>query len=81
MEFAAGVANPVGVKLGPGASVDDVLALAARIDPDRTPGRLGFITQARRARSGRPRPIPARPAAAAAGRRRREFGPGRAGRP
>ncbi|MFF1508324.1 3-deoxy-7-phosphoheptulonate synthase [Streptomyces sp. NPDC058326] len=45
VEFAAGVANPVGVKLGPTAEPDDVLALAARIDPDRVPGRLSFITR------------------------------------
>ncbi|MEV4944015.1 3-deoxy-7-phosphoheptulonate synthase [Streptomyces zaomyceticus] len=45
VEFAATVANPVGVKLGPTADADDVLALAARIDPDRVPGRLSFITR------------------------------------
>lgn len=45
VEFAAGVGNPIGVKLGPEASVGDVLALIDRIDPQRTPGRLTFITR------------------------------------
>ncbi|OII68678.1 3-deoxy-7-phosphoheptulonate synthase class II [Streptomyces sp. CC77] len=43
--FAAGVANPVGVKLGPDATADDVLALVDRLDPERTPGRLTLITR------------------------------------
>jgi 3-deoxy-7-phosphoheptulonate synthase len=43
--FLAGVHNPVGLKLGPGASPDDVLALCERLDPDRRPGRLTLITR------------------------------------
>ncbi|MFD4349966.1 class II 3-deoxy-7-phosphoheptulonate synthase [Streptomyces coelicoflavus] len=43
--FAAGVSNPLGVKLGPDAAVGDVLALLDRLDPQRTPGRLTFITR------------------------------------
>jgi 3-deoxy-7-phosphoheptulonate synthase len=46
VEFAASIANPIGVKLGPGAVPDDVVALAERLDPHRTPGRLTFITRA-----------------------------------
>ncbi|WP_229882249.1 3-deoxy-7-phosphoheptulonate synthase class II [Streptomyces alanosinicus] len=45
VEFASRVRNPVGVKLGPGVSADEVLALADRIDPDREPGRLTFISR------------------------------------
>ena len=37
--------NPIGVKLGPNASVDDALRLIDRLDPDREPGRLTFITR------------------------------------
>ncbi len=43
--FLAGVANPLGCKLGPTASVDDVLAICAVLDPQRTPGRLMLITR------------------------------------
>jgi 3-deoxy-7-phosphoheptulonate synthase len=40
VEFLSGVENPVGVKLGPAASPQDVLTLCERLDPARTPGRL-----------------------------------------
>ncbi len=45
VDFAATVANPVGVKIGPTASPDEVLALADRLDPDHEPGRLTLITR------------------------------------
>jgi 3-deoxy-7-phosphoheptulonate synthase len=45
VEFARTIANPLGVKLGPTATPDDAVALAERLDPDRTPGRLTFITR------------------------------------
>ncbi|MCQ4044512.1 class II 3-deoxy-7-phosphoheptulonate synthase [Streptantibioticus rubrisoli] len=45
IEFAARVANPVGVKLGPDATADTALALIDRLDPNREPGRLMFITR------------------------------------
>jgi 3-deoxy-7-phosphoheptulonate synthase len=45
VEFASRIANPVGVKLGPTATAADVVALAERLDPDRRPGRLCFITR------------------------------------
>jgi 3-deoxy-7-phosphoheptulonate synthase len=44
-EFFAGVHNPLGVKLGPTATADDVLALCERLNPERTPGRLTFIAR------------------------------------
>ncbi|MER5431829.1 class II 3-deoxy-7-phosphoheptulonate synthase [Streptomyces sp. NPDC002588] len=45
VEFAAQVRNPIGVKLGPGVSADEALALIDRLDPAREPGRLTFITR------------------------------------
>ena len=43
--FLSGVHNPVGVKLGPTATVDEVVALTARLNPDGVPGRLTLITR------------------------------------
>ncbi|MEI7029444.1 3-deoxy-7-phosphoheptulonate synthase class II [Streptomyces pratensis] len=45
LDFVAGIRNPVAVKLGPGATADDALAIVDRLDPDRTPGRLTFISR------------------------------------
>ncbi|WP_374201849.1 3-deoxy-7-phosphoheptulonate synthase [Actinokineospora sp. PR83] len=41
----AGVANPVAAKVGPGVAVADLLALCARLDPHREPGRLTFVAR------------------------------------
>ena len=56
VEFFAGVHNPLGVKLGPTATPDDVLELCERLNPERAPGRLTFI-----ARMGRDRVAEALP--------------------
>ncbi len=45
VDFFAGVGNPIGCKLGPEASVDDVLGLCERLNPRRVPGRLTLITR------------------------------------
>ncbi|GAA1293590.1 3-deoxy-7-phosphoheptulonate synthase class II [Saccharothrix xinjiangensis] len=45
VEFASRIANPVAVKLGPTASVREVLELAERLNPWRVPGRLSFIAR------------------------------------
>jgi len=45
MDFLSRVRNPLGVKLGPNTSEDDVLALIEKLDPDREPGRLTLITR------------------------------------
>jgi 3-deoxy-7-phosphoheptulonate synthase len=45
LEFAARIRNPIGVKLGPATTADQALTLIDRLDPDRTPGRLTFITR------------------------------------
>src|SRR5690606_26762593 len=45
VEFLSKLRNPIGVKLGPTASVDDALRLIDKLDPEREPGRLTFITR------------------------------------
>jgi 3-deoxy-7-phosphoheptulonate synthase len=45
VEFASQVRNPVGVKLGPTTTPEDALALIEKLDPEREPGRLTFITR------------------------------------
>ena len=45
VDFASKIRNPIGVKLGPSSTVADVLALVDKLDPDREPGRLTFITR------------------------------------
>ena len=43
--FLSGVGNPIGCKIGPTATVDEVLALCDALDPDATPGRLTLISR------------------------------------
>jgi 3-deoxy-7-phosphoheptulonate synthase len=43
--FLAGVGNPVGCKVGPTATPDEVLEICHLLDPDRTPGRLTLISR------------------------------------
>ncbi len=43
--FARSIANPVGVKVGPGMTPSELLALTAALNPDRMPGRLTLITR------------------------------------
>ena len=43
--WAAGIRNPIGVKLGPSTAADTALELIDRLDPEREPGRLTFITR------------------------------------
>ena len=45
IDFASKVKNPIGVKLGPSSTVDDALRLIDKLDPNREPGRLTFITR------------------------------------
>ena len=45
MDFLSRVRNPLGVKLGPNTSVDDVLDLIEKLDPEREPGRLTLISR------------------------------------
>jgi 3-deoxy-7-phosphoheptulonate synthase len=45
VEFARRIANPVGVKIGAGATPAEVLTLAEALNPDRRPGRLTLISR------------------------------------
>jgi 3-deoxy-7-phosphoheptulonate synthase len=45
IEFVSGICNPVGVKIGPQATPEEVVALCDRLDPVHTPGRLTLITR------------------------------------
>ena len=45
VDFLSRVRNPIGVKLGPTTQVEDVVELIERLDPNREPGRLTFITR------------------------------------
>lgn len=45
VELLSKIQNPLGVKLGPTTTADDALALAEKLNPDNTPGRLTFITR------------------------------------
>ena len=45
VEFLRGVGNPVGCKIGPSATPDEVLGLCEALNPDRVPGRLTLITR------------------------------------
>jgi 3-deoxy-7-phosphoheptulonate synthase len=44
-EFLSGIHNPIGSKVGPDATVDEVLGLCEKLNPDRVPGRLTLITR------------------------------------
>ncbi|WP_179389049.1 class II 3-deoxy-7-phosphoheptulonate synthase [Psychromicrobium silvestre] len=45
VDFLSRVRNPIGVKLGPTTTGDDALRLIDKLDPNREPGRLTFITR------------------------------------
>jgi 3-deoxy-7-phosphoheptulonate synthase len=45
VEFLSGVHNPIGSKIGPAATGDEVVALCERLNPQRVPGRLTLITR------------------------------------
>lgn len=45
VDYFSRVRNPIGVKLGPSTSADDMERLIDKLDPDREPGRLTFITR------------------------------------
>ena len=43
VEFFRGIENPIGVKVGPSCTLDELLALTDVLNPDNEPGRLTFI--------------------------------------
>ncbi|MEO7420896.1 MAG: 3-deoxy-7-phosphoheptulonate synthase class II [Ornithinibacter sp.] len=45
IDFVSTVRNPVGIKVSASADTDDLLRIIDRVDPDREPGRLTFITR------------------------------------
>ena len=45
VDFLSRVRNPIGVKLGPTTDVDTMKKLIDKLDPEREPGRLTFITR------------------------------------
>jgi 3-deoxy-7-phosphoheptulonate synthase len=45
VDYFSKIRNPIGVKLGPATSPDDALKLIDKLDPEREPGRLTFITR------------------------------------
>ncbi len=45
VEFLRGVENPIGCKIGPTATADDVLGLCRTLNPGHEPGRLTLISR------------------------------------
>jgi len=45
VEFLRGVGNPLGCKVGPTATAQDVISLCQSLNPERVPGRLTLITR------------------------------------
>lgn len=45
VEFFRGIANPVGCKLGPTATPEEVVSLCEVLNPERRPGRLTLISR------------------------------------
>ncbi len=45
VNFAALIGNPVGIKIGPTITPEEAVAYAAKLDPDREPGRLTMVAR------------------------------------
>jgi len=45
VDLMSRVRNPIGVKLGPNTSPEDAIALVDKLDPEREPGRLTFVSR------------------------------------
>jgi 3-deoxy-7-phosphoheptulonate synthase len=45
IEFLRGVQNPLGVKIGPTTTPEQIIALCDALNPENEPGRLGFISR------------------------------------
>jgi 3-deoxy-7-phosphoheptulonate synthase len=45
VEFFSGVHNPLGCKIGPTATPEEVLELCERLNPERAPGRLTLVAR------------------------------------
>jgi len=45
VEYMRGLANPIGLKVGPNMSREKLTSLVAHLDPEKEPGRLALITR------------------------------------
>jgi 3-deoxy-7-phosphoheptulonate synthase len=45
VDFMSRIANPIGVKLGPGTTPEQAIELCERLNPDNTPGRLTLVSR------------------------------------
>ncbi|WP_104709042.1 class II 3-deoxy-7-phosphoheptulonate synthase [Helicobacter felis] len=45
VEFLRGVGNPIGIKIGPNATLDQMIALCDILNPENEAGRLSFIVR------------------------------------
>jgi 3-deoxy-7-phosphoheptulonate synthase len=45
LRFVSGISNPIGCKVGPTTTAEELIAICRMLDPDRTPGRLTLITR------------------------------------
>ena len=45
IDFVSKITNPIGVKIGPKTTESEILGLLEKLDPNRIPGRLMFITR------------------------------------
>jgi 3-deoxy-7-phosphoheptulonate synthase len=45
IDYFSRIRNPIGIKLGPATTPDDALAYLDKLNPDREPGRLTFVTR------------------------------------
>lgn len=52
VEFLRGVGNPIGCKVGPSMTTDDLLRLCDALNPDNEPGRLTLISRMGAAKVG-----------------------------
>ena len=43
IEYFRGIRNPIGVKIGPAVTPEEIIALAETLNPENEPGRLTFI--------------------------------------
>ena len=45
VEFMSGINNPIGIKIGPGITHDELLLLVDKLNPLNEPGRLSLVTR------------------------------------
>src|SRR5210317_1848028 len=45
IEYMRGIANPIGMKVGPSITIDDLLKTIDILNPENDPGRLTLITR------------------------------------